>query len=262
MSLSTQKIPSSASSSSSGRTGSNQILSSLSSGPRILTDMARYISGTHQIHIDQFEPEQNGKHPALLVLHGSGGAAGYWMQRFAPSLREAGVAIYAPHYFDKTETTRATTAMILDGRHFIAWLSAVQDAVSYVADRSCVDPSRIGVLGISLGGYLAVALGIEDKRIRTVVELSGGVPLGWEERMTASMPPTLVLHGDHDDVVPVAEAYKLQTLLEQHHVTHEVKIFAHQTHWFSGGAQMELLMTCAAFLDRHLFNRRELRKAS
>src|SRR4051794_17285877 len=220
--------------------------------------MARYTSGTANIHIDQFEPEQTGRHAALLVLHGSGGAASYWMERFAPTLREAGVGIYAPHYFDKTGTMRATTAMILDGRHFIAWLTAIQDAVSYVAGRSCVDPSRIGVLGISLGGYLAVALGIEDKRISTVVELSGGVPLGWEDRMTAGMPPTLVLHGDHDDVVPVAEAYKLQAVLEEHHVTHEVEIFPHQTHWFSGAAQMHLLMRCAGFLDRYLFNQNAL----
>jgi dienelactone hydrolase len=183
------------------------------------------------------------------------------MERFAPTLREAGVAIYAPHYFDKTGTSRATMAMVLDGRHFIAWMTAVQDAVSYVASRGCVDATRIGVLGISLGGYLAVALGIEDKRIRTVVELSGGVPLGWEDRMKSGMPPTLVLHGDRDDVVPVAEAHKLQALLEQNQVTHEVKIFPHQTHWFSGKAQVELLMHCSGFLDRHLFSTQPLRKA-
>jgi carboxymethylenebutenolidase len=224
--------------------------------------MARYTSGGHSIEIDQFEPEPTGKHPALLVLHGSGGAASYWMERFAPTLREAGVAIYAPHYFDKTSTSRATTAMILDGRHFIAWLTAIQDAVTYAADRGCVDPARVGVLGISLGGYLAVALGIEDKRIRAVVELSGGVPLGWEDRMTATMPPTLVLHGEQDDVVPVAEAYKLQAVLEEHRVSHEVNIFPHQTHWFSGGAQMELLMRCAGFLNRHLLTEAGLRKAS
>ena len=223
--------------------------------------MARYSSGTANIHVDQFEPEQTGSHPALLVLHGSGGAASYWMGRFAPALRDAGVAIYAPHYFDKTGTTRATTSMIMDGRHFGAWLQAIQDAVSYVSDRGCVDPARIGVLGISLGGYLAVALGIEDRRIRAVVELSGGIPVGWENRMSRAMPPTLVLHGGHDEVVPVAEAYKLQATLEERHVRHEVAIFPNQTHWFSGTAQAELLIRCASFLDRYLFHSELLRKA-
>ena len=224
--------------------------------------MARYASGTHQIQIDQFEPEPAGKHPALLVLHGSGGAASYWMERFAPTMREAGVAIYAPHYFEKTGTSRATTEKILDGRHFISWLTAIQDAVGYVADRGCVDGGRIGVLGISLGGYLAVALGIEDKRIRAVVELSGGVPLGWEARMIRGMAPTLVLHGDRDEVVPVAEAYKLQALLEEYQIPHDVEIFPHQTHWFSGAAQTQLLMRAATFLARHLFAAQPMRKAS
>lgn len=220
--------------------------------------MTRYSSGSINIQIDQFEPETGEKHPALLVLHGSGGAASYWMDRFAPMLREAGVAIYAPHYFEKTATQRATMSMILDGRHFIAWLTAVQDAVSYIAERPNVDPTRIGVVGISLGGYLAVALAIEDKRIRSVVEISGGVPLGWEARMNSGMPPTLVIHGADDDIVPVAEAHKLQALLEEHHLTHEVEIFPGQTHWFAGSAHLQLLMRCASFLGTHLLTPRQV----
>lgn len=185
------------------------------------------------------------------------------MDRFAPALREAGVGLYAPHYFDKTATVRATREMILDGRHFAAWLMALQDAVSYVESRPNVDPARIGVVGVSLGGYLAVALGIEDKRIRAVVELSGGVPLGWEQRMSSSMPPTLVMHGEKDDVVPLAEAYKLGALLEQNHVAHEVEIFPDETHWFVGMAQMQLLLKTAGFLNRHLIGEGQagLRKA-
>ncbi|KAA6458222.1 hypothetical protein DYQ86_20085 [Acidobacteria bacterium AB60] len=223
--------------------------------------MDRYTSGPHSIEIEQFEPQTPGPHSALMVLHGTGGAAYYWMERFAPALSSAGVAMYAPHYFDKTGTARASMEMILDGRHFAAWLSAVRDALNYVAERPAVDPERIGVLGISLGGYLAIALGIEDPRIRAIVELSGGVPWGWEPRIHSRMPPTLVLHGAADQIVPLAEAHKLQALLEEHRVPHEVEIFAGETHWFVAGAQIKLLTKTLGFLSQHLFNRGSLRKA-
>lgn len=222
---------------------------------RISIRMATYASGIAAIDIDQFEPRTTSAHPAILVLHGSGGAASYWMDQFAPALNQFGAAVYAPHYFDKTDTLRATTEIILDGRHFIAWLKALQDALDYIAGRPRVDPARIGVLGISLGGYLAVALGIEDPRVRAVVEVSGGIPLGWEDRLQSTMPPTLILHGEKDQVVRVSEARKLQKLLTERHIQHEIEVFPDETHWFSIAARFQLLMRCAEFLGKHLMDR-------
>jgi dipeptidyl aminopeptidase/acylaminoacyl peptidase len=163
-----------------------------------------------------------------------------------------GVAAFAPHYFDKTGTGRATPEMILDGRHFLEWLAAVKDAVAYVASRPLVNAQRIGLLGISLGAYLAIALAAQERGIRAVVELSGGVPIGWEGRISPAMPPTLILHGENDNIVPVSEARKLQALLERQQVLHEVAIFPGETHWFSAAATPKLLMTCARFLARYL----------
>src|SRR4051794_14476114 len=194
--------------------------------------MATYASGMAAIDIDQFEPHTDSPHPALLVLHGSGGAASYWMDQFGPALNKFGAAIYAPHYFDKTDTQWATTEIILDGRHFIAWLKAVQDALDYVAGRPNVDPGRIGVVGVSLGAYLAVALGIEERRIGAVVEISGGVPLGWEDRVHSGMAPVLMVHGEQDRTVPVSEVHKLEKLLKERQVKHETAIFPNETHWF------------------------------
>jgi carboxymethylenebutenolidase len=214
--------------------------------------METYRSGDATIRIDLHEPAQPGSFPALLVLHGSGGAVSYWLERFAPMLAQSGYAVYAPHYFDKTGTQRATAEMILDGVHFTQWLAAVRDSFRYVAERPCVDSHRIGVIGISLGGYLATALAIEEPPVRAVIELSGGVPRGWEERMSPKTAPMLVIHGEDDQIVPVSEARRLHQLLEQHGVVNSVEILPGETHWFSQSAHIKLLMRCSQFLSKHL----------
>jgi carboxymethylenebutenolidase len=214
--------------------------------------MRTYRSGAVAIEMEQHEPPTPGVHPGILVLHGSGGAGSYWMDRFAPTLMKFGVAAYAPHYLQKTRSQRATPEMILDGQHFPQWLEAIRDAVSYIAERPGVDARRIGVLGVSLGGYLAVALGIEDRRMRAVIELSGGLPMGWEDRVSQGMAPVLILHGAADTVVPVSEAHKLQRVLRERRVSCETEVLPGEGHWFSAGAQAKVLMSCARFLGQHL----------
>ncbi len=226
--------------------------SASSSAVSHLSFMASFESGTSTIRMYENAPADGKLHPALLVLHGSGGAVSYWVDRFAPALARLGIGTCAPHYFDKTGTQRATAETILDGKHFPQWLTAVRDAFSYVAARPWVDPKRIAVLGISLGAYLALALAVEDARVRAVIEMSGGIPRECEDRVTSAMPPVLIVHGIQDDIVPVSEAHKLDALLKLRNVTHKVELLPGETHWFSAAAQPRVLMACAGFLGTHL----------
>lgn len=181
---------------------------------------------------------------------------GYWLSRLAPLLAGSGFAVYAPHYFDKTGTQWASAETILDGKHFPVWLAAARDAIGFAAARPKVDAGRVALIGISLGGYLAVAAGIEEAvekgRVRAVIELSGGLPTGWAERVSRKMAPVLLIHGEQDSVVPVSEARELQRVLAAHGVNHRMELFPGETHWFSQQAQARLLMLCSAFLSAHL----------
>src|SRR5579875_2962589 len=209
-------------------------------------------SGDKTIRISQYQPSNRGRHPALLLVHGSGGAVTWWLDRFAPALLRFGVGLYAPHYFEKTGTVRATAETILDGRHFPAWLATLQDCVDALRTDPFVGPARIGVLGISLGGYLAIGLGASDPALRLVIELSGGVPPGFESQLSPESPPVLVIHGEKDHVVPVSEARKLQALLRSRNVRHQIEIFPHEDHWFSANSTPRLLMACGGFLAQYL----------
>jgi carboxymethylenebutenolidase len=214
--------------------------------------MKTYQSGAVSVGVEQQGPETSGAHPAILVLHGSMGAGSYWLGRFAPTLTRLGIASYAPRYLQKTGSLLATSKKILDGKHFPAWLAAVRDAVSYVAEQPGIDARRIGLLGFSLGGYLAMALAVEDQRIRAVVELSGGLPPGWEGRVTKDMAPVLLLHGANDPVVPVSEGYKAERLLKERGVACDLQVFPGERHWIGGAAHDKLLLHCAEFLKKNL----------
>ena len=224
--------------------------------------MEFFQSGGKRIGIELVEPSVRSQNPnpsqntrlfpAVVLLHGAGGNVSFWFHRFAPHLARLGVAIYAVHYFDRTGTIRADTATITDGRHFPLWLETIADALAYIASRPGSNPERISIMGISLGAFLALALATTGNNIRAVVEISGGLPAPYDSQATPSFPPTLILHGEADTVVPVSLAHELNRLLDRLGTPHQLQLCAGEGHWFSAGAQLRILAGVAQFLGSYL----------
>lgn len=198
------------------------------------------------------------KRPAVLLLHGSGGNIDFWSSHLSVILEEAGVHFYAPRYFDRTGTQRADMNTLTDGVHVPQWLHTVDDALRFVATRPCVDPSRIVVVGISLGAFLGLALAAqlsaaihpdEAARIRAVVDISGGLVAPFDELATRRFPATLILHGAADTVVSATFADALTTRLTALNVPHRVELLPGEGHWFGPTAWPRLLMAISAFLQ-------------
>ena len=221
-------------------------------------------SGDRDVGIDVHasdEPRAGRRKPAILLLHGAGGNVGFWLDRLAPHVTSAGISVFAPHYFDRTQTVRADLATITDGVHVPLWLETLGAALEFVRMRDDVDSTRIALVGISLGAFLATSYAaIEsaspkakaDAAIRCIVELSGGLPQPYASQATSLMPPTLILHGAADTVVPASSARELDALLTQLGVEHETRILPGEGHWFSGAGQMELLLAISDFFTRYL----------
>ena len=167
----------------------------------------------------------------------------------ARALAAEGFAVYVLHYFDRAGSPGPDFKTIL--RKFPLWMKTVWDAVTFVSREPRVDPSRIGLLGFSLGGYLSVSSSGIDSRIKAVVEFFGGLPRELKYFMRRACP-TLILHGEADATVPVAEAYHLQQVLLAKRIPCEMKIYPGVGHGFNGEVWQDAGLRSVNFLKKYL----------
>jgi carboxymethylenebutenolidase len=238
-----------------------------------------FSSGPAKIQVRRFEQPNAVNQPAILMLAGCDG----WKQLTVYScigemLAEEGYVVILIRYYDRTGTPddvsdadRADFERWLKGeatgekqkkarRHFEEWLAAVKDAVAYARGLPNVDKNRVALAGFSLGGYLAVSAAADPKlQVNAVVEVFGGIP---EEicPKVHTMPPTLILHGELDNIVSVKEAYALFGLLSKKRQIVEAKIYPGVGHAFirPGEAEPDFLkvmdaLSCTTnFLGTHM----------
>jgi dipeptidyl aminopeptidase/acylaminoacyl peptidase len=196
----------------------------------------------------------DGRAPAVMILHGAHGLGdGSLFYPQAKALAEKGITAFVVHYFDGVPQVRKAAANLHDERERV-----LTEAISYVARQAYVDPERIGIFGLSLGGFHALSLGSRDDRVQAVVNVVGAMPSEVQRRGVHRMPPTLVLHGDKDATVPVRRAYELASLLDDLGAEHEVKIYKGQGHTFRGEAKEDSINRTVEFFERHLGSDRGL----
>ncbi len=228
--------------------------------------IAPIASGGVSVRVERFAPARPAPWPAVVLLHGAEGlraeglraeglaqggtrmAGGYRVA--ARTLAAAGFLVLLPHYLDRTGETRAAFSRI--GANVPLWAAALADVLDHVAADPRVDAARIGLVGVSLGAALALDLASTDPRVAALVDCFGFLPPGLPERKGLRLPPTLVLHGARDAIVPVVNAHALEALLLRLGVPHEVRIYPDQAHGFTGGAEADAALRTAAFLRLHL----------
>ncbi len=207
-------------------------------------------TGGTEVRVDCFLPEVNGRRfPAVIGLHGSGGDF-QGMAEPAQMLASHGFAVYVLHYFDRTGTVNISDLGTIF-RNYPAWMKTVWDAVSSVEKQPTTDPTRIGLIGFSLGAYLSLCSASIDGRIKAVVEFFGGFPKEMKLFMRR-LCPVLILHGENDSTVPVQEAYHLQEMLERKNVPYEMKIYPGEGHGFRGETWHDAGRRSLAFLQKYL----------
>jgi carboxymethylenebutenolidase len=202
--------------------------------------------------VDVIGPSAQGRYPAVIVLHGHGGLGDgrqSGMHSFARKLAGAGYVALVPHYFGSHKPDRKNGQK--NARSFLFWERSVIDTVGFSVRRTDVDPKRIGLMGSSLGSWVALSVGARDRRVKAVVENFGGYP-EWEELNPTRLPPVLILHGDADRDVPVQQAHNLQQILIGAGVEYEMHIYEGAGHGFRGADFDDAMKRTLEFLDKHV----------
>ena len=177
-------------------------------------------------------------HDALIVmLHGlSGDENVMWIFDHALP-REATViaprALYASE-FGGTSWARSVVRDDLDEVDFQAALERLSRFVREVIALYQVDPQRVIIMGFSQGAALSYAYSLaHPEMLRGVIALAGFLshPERNEVKSKDALPHYLIIHGTHDEAVPIDRAREARSVLEgrgaiveyhEHHVGHKV----------------------------------------
>ena len=94
-------------------------------------------------------------------------------------------------------------------------------AIDWLEKRDDVDGSRVGVFGVSLGGYYAVRVAAKEPRVRATIELAGTYSLAsfWDKRSVVSRDAFIKRSGARDD----AEARELAKRIDMEGLGPQIK---------------------------------------
>lgn len=166
--------------------------------------------------------------PAALLLHGLSSQKERMSNAIGRALLERGVASLAldlPMHGERRDGNGKNVfgnPLALVG----AWRTAVrevEDAVTWLSSQDAVNPARLGVVGYSLGGFLALMAAADDPRMRVITLAAAGdlpdtTPYAALVRGVVDPPraakrldgrPLLMVNGRHDTTTRPAQAQRL-----------------------------------------------------
>lgn len=217
------------------------------------------VNYTTDLQADLFSIPSSKKLPAVILIHGGFWSAGNRkeLSDLAAKLANNGYLAMTidyhllPKYKQPTQTEDATKA--------IWWLRENSEKLG-------INPEKIGVVGVSAGGYLAAWTATHDKdspngihsRPNAVVSVCGPWNLSQEVEkeiskgaaklvkkfcegedrklaspqysITSSVPPVLLVHGDADKIVPVSQSINAYKQLQAQHCNSELVILPDANH--------------------------------
>ena len=155
----------------------------------------RFSSGDIQLAGTLISPTTGGKHPAIILVHGSGPMDREYMLPFARFLIRHGMAVLG---YDKRGVGGSTGDW--NTASFADLAGDVVAAFEYLKTRSDIDSGQIGVLGWSQAGWIMPLAAVRAKDIAFLISVSGAgvaaaettIDQAQNEMTARGMPPQAV----------------------------------------------------------------------
>ena len=174
-------------------------------------------SGGDSLSVLRYAAAGSQQRPAVIALHGARGIEirprAY--ERYADALTAKGIDTYFLRYMTAADMAALTSTSheireAYETTRYDGWADTVAATVTSVLGRSDCS-GRVGLLGFSLGSYIAAEAAARDTRIAALAVLYGGMPKAMATKVK-HLPPLIALHGEADKNVPIAEGRQLVAL--------------------------------------------------
>lgn len=231
--------------------------------------------------------DRTRKHPAIVWIHGSGQDQnflgwhpGSYRMYYSASvyLAQQGYVILTPDYRGSSGYSREWTTDVHKGLGVVDTADVAASA-DYLKTLDYVDPDRIGVWGLSYGGYLTLqALNVDPLLWRCGINVAGvvdwatygagyttprlGTPVEHPDIYRVSAPiyamdklerPLLVLHGTNDRNVAFRDSLRLIDVLLKLGKPFEMGVYPGEVHFFRRTHILrDAWRRAEEFFDRHL----------
>lgn len=203
-------------------------------------------------------PDTPGPHPGVILLTGSSGWKTAYIE-IAKSLSASGFVALAVDYLAETGYEPSSQDHL---KYWPIWQAVVRNAAAFLQVNPSVSRGGIGLVGYSLGAFLAVSVASTLQGARAVVDFFGGGSSTNETLKTEvrNFPPLLILHGEADSIVPVSYAYRLRDAVIAQGGDVETHIYPGAEHafnapwspWFSATEASDSLSRMISFLSKQL----------
>lgn len=199
--------------------------SSSTEKPSYIIEKVKIPSGRDKVNAEIFKPASGSNWPIVILLHGSHPKrTDAYYDVMGIDLAMHGYYCVFPHYFERNKKGRGTRN---------EWMKTISDCIDFAQKQENVNKEKIGVIGYSLGAFLILGHAPKEKRISCVVAFYGGLSPCYNEIASEHMPPTLLLHGTKDKIVPARRSLEAFKTLREYGKPVNVVIYPNVGHGFT-----------------------------